>query len=196
MFFDAISDTVLGRTYEDRMDVARSMIIRSSKRIGRYNLLSSRPISIEFLYKEDAIYLLNNMKYLGEWVYVEKEFCKETEEKRKILKPYLRAVRRLPQYQRKCRLEEDTFITKGLSYMVDTLYKLPLDLSGVNLNSKATDQVLGFFSSLNLLSNFHPCKFTHKGITYHSFEQFIQHMKSEFFDDKATSQKILNCTTA
>ena len=107
MIYGAISDTVLGRSYEERLDVARTMIIKNSRRTGKYNPLSSRPFTVEFLYKEDATYLLNNRKYLGECVYVEKEFCKETEDKCKILKPYLRAARKLPQYNCKCRLEDD-----------------------------------------------------------------------------------------
>ena len=196
MIYDAISDTVLSRTYEERLDVARSMVIRNSRRTGKYNPLSNRPISVEFLYKEHAMYLLNNRKYLGEQVYVEKEFCKETEDRHKILKPYLRATRKLPQYNHKCRLEDDTLVIKGLSYTTETLHKLPENLSGVNLNSKSTDCVLGFFGSLNPLSNFHPCQFTYKGISYHCSEQYIQHMKSKFFDDTSTAAQILKCETA
>ena len=60
MIHDVISDTVLGRSYEERIKVARTMVIHSSRRTGKYNPLSSRPISMEFLYKEDAVYLLNN----------------------------------------------------------------------------------------------------------------------------------------
>ena len=190
--YSAISDTLLGRTYEERIEVARTMTRRSSRRIGKYNPMSSRPISVEFLFKEDAIYLLNNRKYLGESVYVDREYCSETEEKRKILCPYLWAARRLPQFHRKCRLEDDTLIIKGLSYTTDTLHCLPVELRGINLNSKSTQDVLGFFGSLNPLSNFYPCKFTHKGHTYHSSEQLIQHMKAEFFEDTNISGQILN----
>ena len=121
---DAISDTLVGRSYEERLEVARTMIIRSSRRIGKYNPMSSRPISVEFLYKENANYLLNNRKYLGKRIYVDREYCKETEDKRKILRPYLQAAWWLPQFHCKCRLEEDTLVIKGLSYTTDTLHKL------------------------------------------------------------------------
>ena len=128
MIYDAISDTLLGRSYEEFMSIARSMTIRSSKGIGRYNPLSSRPVSIEFLCKEDADYVLNNRKYLGECVFIDREYCKETGEKRNILRPYLKAARQLPQFRRKCRLEDDTLVLKGLSYTTDTLHKLPPEL--------------------------------------------------------------------
>ena len=196
MIYDAISDNLPERSYEECMSVARSMIIRTSKRIGRYNPLSSRPVSVEFLCKEDTDYVLNNRKYLGESVFVDREYCKETEDKRKILRPYLKAARQLPQYKRKCRLDEDMLVIKGLSYTTDTLHKLPTELHGINLNSKTTKDVLGFFGSLNPLSHFHPCKFTHKGITYHSSKQFIQHMKAEFFEDEPIATQILSSTLA
>ena len=194
--YDAISDTLIGRSYEERLEVAKTMIIRSSRRVGKYNPMSSRPISVEFLYKEDANYLLNNRKYLGKRIYVDREYCKETKDKRKILRPYLRAARRLPQFHCKCRLEEDTLVIKGLSYTTDILHKLPTELRGVNLNSKSMEHVLGFFGSLNPLSNFYPCSFSYKGHTYHSSKQYIQHMKSEYFDNKNTSAQILNSETA
>ena len=194
--YSAISDTLLGCTYEERLEVARTMTIRSSRKIGKYNPMSSRPISVEFLFKEDAIYLLNNRKYLGERVYVDHEYCSETEEKQKILPPYLRAVRRIPKFHRKCRLEDDSLIIKGLSYTTDTLHQLPPELHGINLNSKSTQEILGFFRSLNPLSNFHPCKFTYKDVTYHSSEQFIQHMKAEFFEDKGAVEQILQSSSA
>ena len=44
LIYDAISDTLLGRSYEEKMNVARTMIIRGSKRIGRYNPISSHPL--------------------------------------------------------------------------------------------------------------------------------------------------------
>ena len=79
---------------------------------------------------------------------------------------------------------------------MDMLHKLPQELCGVNINSKSTHEVLGFFGSLNPLSNFYPCSFTYKGKDYHSSEQYIQHMKAEFFGDDSIVNHILNSCTA
>ena len=64
--FGVLSNTVLGTTYEDRLDTAKIMYIKNSSRIGRYRRMYNRPISVEFLYKEDEDYLLNNRSYLPE----------------------------------------------------------------------------------------------------------------------------------
>ena len=108
--FIAISDTLLGRTLDERLNSARSMLIKGSKRIGTYRSMRTRPISVEFVYKHDAEYLLTNKRYLPQGVYVDKEYCQETEECRKILRPYLKAARKLPLYHKKCRLDDDTLV--------------------------------------------------------------------------------------
>ena len=105
-----MSETLIGQTLEDRLNTARGMIIKGSKRIGPYRSMRNRPISVEFMYKYDCEYFLNNRKYLGQGVFVDKEFCKETEESLIILRPYLQAARRIPMYHKKCRLDEDVLV--------------------------------------------------------------------------------------
>ena len=82
----AISETIIGSTIEDRMEIVRSMVIKGTKEIGYYRSMRSHPLPVEFLYKGDAEYILKNHKYLGEGVYVDQEYCKETEECRRILR--------------------------------------------------------------------------------------------------------------
>ena len=90
--FAILSNTVLGTTYEDRLDTAKIMYIKHSSRLGKFRRMYNRPVSVEFLYKEDADYLLNNRSYLPEGVYVDRQYSKETEEERKQLRPYLKAA--------------------------------------------------------------------------------------------------------
>ena len=134
--FGILSSTVLGTTYEDRLDTAKIMYIKNSSRIGRYRRTYNRPISVEFLYKEDADYLINNRSYLPDGVYIDRQFSRETEEERKQLRPYLKAARRLPQYHRRCKLKENVLVIKGISYTVDDLHKLPPELKGERICSK------------------------------------------------------------
>ena len=79
----ALFDTLLGRTKEDRLNIARGMLIKSTKRVGTYQSMRVQPISVEFLYKADAEYLLQNRKYLSDGIYVDKEYCKNVEDKHK-----------------------------------------------------------------------------------------------------------------
>ncbi|MCG8621437.1 MAG: NADAR family protein, partial [Proteobacteria bacterium] len=193
---EAIASTVLGQTYQERYEVAKWMTIKNTRRIGTYKAMKTRPISVEFMNKEDAEYVLQNRKYLPEQVFVDKEYCQETEESRKVLRPYLRAARKLTKYQKKCKLDGDTLIIKGITYNVNTLDKLPDDLNGFNISSKSTNNVFGFFGNLNPFSNFHQTPFIYEDKRFHCSEQYIQFTKAIHFKDKQTSELILNATNA
>ena len=194
--YDILSETVLGTTYDMRLGVAKTMAIRSSKRLGRYSPMRSRPISIEFLHKHNANYVLQNKKHLPQGIYADMEYCKDTEEQRKQLRPYLLATRRLPQYYKKCRLEGSTLVLKGTSYNTNTLHKLPKELNNFNISSRSNNNVLRFFGKMNPLSNFFPCAFTHQGKTFHSSEQYIQYMKAEYCGDESTASLLLSTNDA
>ena len=153
--------------------------------------MRTRPITVEFMYKLDAEYLINNWKYLSEGVFVDKEYCKETEECRRILRPYLRAARKLPRYHKKCRLDEDTLVLCGVSYTKDNLGRLPEDLSGFKSSSKTKDNKFGFYGNMNRFSNFYPCKFFRDGRAYNCTEQFIQFQKAKFFNADSVAENIL-----
>ncbi len=49
-----------------------------------------------------------------------------------------------------------------------------------------------FFSQKDFLSNWFPCAFTVKGITFNCVEQFMMYTKSMLFGDTVTANKILN----
>ena len=87
--FISISETLLRRNLDESLNSTRSMLIKSSRRIGSYSSMKTCPISMDFVYKYDVDYLLANKKYLPQGVYVDKEYCHETEESRRILRPYL-----------------------------------------------------------------------------------------------------------
>ena len=61
--------------------------------------------------------------------------------------------------------------------------------------TKATEEAIGFFGELCLLSNFHHSPFLYKEVDYHSSEQMIQHMKAKLFGDKVAQKQILDAKT-
>ena len=128
-----MTETVLRRNYDDRLETVKLMPTKSAKRLGTYSSVRSRPISVEFLYRSDADYLMNNKKYLGEGIYIDREYCKATEEKRRILRPFLKAARKLPRYHKKCRLDGKELVLRGVSYTVDKLDRLPEELQAIAL---------------------------------------------------------------
>ena len=194
--FAILSNTVLGTTYEDRLDTVKIMYIKHSSRLGKFRRMYNRPVSVEFLYKEDADYLLNNRSYLPDGVFVDRQYSKETEEERKQLHPYLKAARQLPHYHRCCKLGENVLVIKGISYTIDDIHRLPPDLSGDRICSKSDPETYGFFGRLHLFSNFYQVPFKFQGNSYHSSEQMIQHLKATFFDADDIADQIMSTTTA
>ena len=192
--FIAFTETIIGRSLDDRLETARSMYIKGTKRIGIFKTMKVHPIIVEFMYKADAEYILNNKKYLGEGIYADRAHCKETEDTRRILQPYWKAAKKNPEYRHKCKLEEGTLIVKGLSYTVEDLHKLPMALSGFNISSTNDDFSFGYFRYMNPFSNFHLARFNLDGKQFHCSEQFIQYAKAKFFNCEDVANRILNCT--
>ena len=147
------------------------------------------------MYKTDADYLLQNRRYLSDGIYVDKEYCKDIEEKRKKLRPYLTAVCRIPHYQHKCKLEQGTLVVRGVNYTMNDLDCLPANLKGFNISSKTENSVFSFFGSINPLSNFHPSPFLFEGQAFHCIEQLIQLKKAQYFKDEDTAPRILSAKT-
>ena len=102
-----LSNTIEGPDYKSRLVIARKMSIRRCKRLGRFNKQKARPISIEFDYKEDVEYILENKGYLRFGIYIDLEYTGEIEYKRRLLMPLLRAAKQHEHLKKKSRLEED-----------------------------------------------------------------------------------------
>ena len=69
--------------------------------------------------------------------------------------PILKAVKRLPDYKRQSRLEDDKLVLKGRPYTVSMLNQLPDELNTFKVTSKEDAFTVGFFGGINPLSNCH-----------------------------------------
>ena len=58
--YEALAETVLGRTLKDRLSTAKTMVIKNTKRVGKYCSMINRPIVVKFLHKDDVDYVVNN----------------------------------------------------------------------------------------------------------------------------------------
>ena len=153
-------------------------------------------MAICFERKQHANILLENKSYLLRGVFIDREYTKEVEDNRRLLKPILRLAKHIPKYQGKCKLDEDTLIILGMKYTVNTMHLLPPDLSGFCVSSRSSKETLGFFGELNPLSNFHPWKFAVEEQEYHCTEQLIQRQKAMHFGDSTTAKRILASASA
>ena len=81
---------------QSRLSAARCCIIRRCKWLGRPNPHRPRPISVEFESKRDVDAILENKYYLSKGIFADKEYCADTERKRRLLRPILRATKMKP----------------------------------------------------------------------------------------------------
>ena len=113
-----------------------------------------------------------------------------------MLLPVLRAARKLEDYKKQSRMDDNRIILKGKSYTIHTLNQLPEELNAFKVTSKEDHNTIGFFGEINPLSNFHPAPFKLEGIDYIFSKQFIQASKAKYFGDHKTLNNILCCTTS
>ena len=195
MVVDVLAYTMFGSNHHEQINATRKILIKKTVRLGKFNSYKGRPISVTFVYNEDCEHLLANKKYLPKGVFVDKQYCEETENIRRILRPVIRKARR-GTYKGRCRMEKDQVVIDGKRYGLRNLHQLPSDISTFKCTSEESEDCVGFFGELNELSNFHPCKFKINGITYSSSEQWIQHCKAKYFKDNITMAQIMSTENA
>ena len=145
----AISHTISGDTAKDRMDQASSVPIKDVKHLGKYVLMCTRPVLVEFYHKSDAEFLHSNKTHLPKGVYIDKQYSKETEKERRKLRPILCAARKHENFKGKCKMEGPTLIIKGRNYSSSNLHLLPEEINGYRVTRRVDEdkKVIGFFGN-------------------------------------------------
>ena len=123
----------------------------------------------------------HKLKDRAEPVYINEQFPREIEQKRKILRPLLKEAKKR---SHKATLVQDKLIVNGRPYHVDTLMYLPFDIS--TLSTKLTQDHVLFGGRLSPFSNFFKMghTFTVADITYTCSEQYYQRAKALFAGDQ------------
>ena len=192
----AITDTMEGDSEEEQRTNASKTSIESVERLGKYNPMRTRPVKVKFGEKRDVDNLFRNRKKLPKGVFIDKEYSKSTEKERRLLRPVIKAARRLDKYKGVCRLEGPQLVIEGKRYHRQNIHTLPEDLNPMDVTSKSDSDTLAFFGELNPFSNFHPCKFDLEGESFNSSEQYIQWTKAKYCGDRIAMERILNCEDA
>ena len=192
----AIANTMEGETEEEQRTNASQTSIESVERLGKYNPMRARPVKVKFGEKRDVDNLFKNRKKLPKGVFIDKEYSKSTEKERRLLRPVIKAARRLDKYKGVCRLEGPQLVIEGKRYHRQNIHTLPEDLNPMDVTSRCDDETVAFFGELNPLSNFHPCKFNLGGESFNSSEQYIQWIKAKYCGDRIAMERILNCEDA
>ena len=124
----AIASTMTGETEEEQKKNASQTSIDSVERIGKYNPMRTRPIKVKFNEKKDVDNLFKNRKRLLKGIFIGKEYSKSTEKERRLLKPVIKAARRLDKYKGVCRLDGPQLVIEGKCYHRHNIHNLPEDL--------------------------------------------------------------------
>ena len=191
LVYSALASTIEADDENDHKQAARKLEIRRARRIGRFNENYDRPILIEFTFKCDTDYIMENRSYLESGIYIDWGYTSDIEYRRKLLQPILRAARNHEDYKGRCRIDKDKLVILGRNYGLHNLTQLPEDLQPFRVTSRETDDCISFFGALNPLSNFYPAKFKVGDETYILTEQYIQAQKAEYFKDKQSYDKIM-----
>ena len=192
----AIANTMQGESEEDKKNSAGQTSIESVERLGKYDPLRTRPVKVKFSDKKDVDNLFKSRKKLPKGIYIDKEYSKSTEKERRLLRPVIKAARRMDKYKGACHLEGPQLVIEGKRYHCQNIHTLPEDLNPMEVTSRSNKNIFAFFGELNPLSNFHPCKFDLDGESFNSSEQYIQWTKAKYCGDKIAMECILNCEDA
>ena len=193
--YRAISDTISREIPEERLQLAREVESIKTRCLSKPDPSRTCAISVELSNKYDVEQIYANRFNMEEGVYVDREFYQATEKDRRLLRPILKAAKNLPQYKKNCRLEGNQLVLDGKRYNKENLHQLPKKLDPMKVVTKTTEDSIGFFGELCLLSNFHHSPFLYNEVNYHSLEQMIQHMKAKVFVEKVVQKQILDAKT-
>ena len=83
----------------------------------------------------------------------------------------------------------------GITYKVEDIPNLPLDLAAYKAAEKSNDSHLVFSGDLSPYSNLHRSLFIINRQNFHSTEQWIQYQKTLMFGDSFTANQILQSET-
>ena len=185
-----------GETDEEKKNKAGQTPIESVEQLGKFNPQRTRPIKVKFVEKQDAIRVLKNKRKLPTGIFAKREFSKGTEKERRLVRPVLKAARKLDKSKGKVHMSGPHIVIDGKHFHRHNIHTLPLDLEATSVTSKSDNSTYAFFGELNPLSNFHSCKFTFGGEEFHSSEQLIQYKKAEFCNDEPAMRRILASSDA
>ena len=107
---EALKNLISSNSDEEAEQTVKNFEIQRCKCLGKYFKDHARPISVDFLRKDDTDYIMENKSQLPGGVYADREYNQETERKRKLLQPILKAARQHTDFQGRCKMDRDTLV--------------------------------------------------------------------------------------
>lgn len=121
---------------------------------------------------------------------IQADLPKRLREDVRLLYRVLRAAESVPEYKTAF-VSDYSIALDGKTYSPRELELLPLPLRPSTLATRASDQVLTFFSRHTFLSNHHHSEFKIQGNKFHNVEQYLAFRRASLSGKKSTIQKAL-----
>ena len=131
-------------------------------------------------------------KLKGTNIFINDDYPMEIEKKRGALRPVLRHVKGVDP---KPTLIQDKLRFKGRLYTVESVMKIPIDMSRLGTKLSDTNDML-FAGEYTPLSNFCPCRISIDNTTFPSSEHLFQYKKAASLGQHDIAASILTAPTA
>ena len=102
---EALKNLISSNSDEEAEKTVKYFEIQRCKCLGKYFKDRARPISVDFLRKDDTDYIMENKSQLPGGVYADREYNQETKRNRKLLRPILKVARQHKDFQGRCKMD-------------------------------------------------------------------------------------------
>lgn len=180
---------------ENITGLPQNIKISRSHRVGPFRNDHTRPIVCHIHWYKNKVKILRGKKQLPDGIYVEEDFPPEVIERRKILRPVLKAALQKEDYKNNTYLSVDRLVINNTVYTcapINNLDSLPEDLNPRLLSERSDEETLVYFGIGSPFSNFHKSNFVIDNVKYCCNEQFIQSQKAASCNDDRAQSRIMN----
>lgn len=182
---------------KDLPNVPNNMKISRCHRVGPYRPGQTRGVICHIHWYGDKLLLYKNKRRLPMGVKIHDDYPPEIEERRRALKPILKAALGIDHYKGNTFLSVDKLIVNKTTYTYAPIYnldQLPEDINPASVCEKRDEDTLVYFGIGSPLSNFHKSEFKIDNTLYTCNEQYIQSQKASLFNDDIAEQRIMQTT--
>ncbi len=189
---DVKLETEIRKMFSENMNILNPGRIAIDKfhRLGKLNESAKRPRTVLVRFKSltdrDTVWA-KRTSLRGSKLFLKEDFCKDTEDQRRQLLPYLRSSVMLGA---KSTLKTNKIIVNSTTYNIDNLHTFPKILDPMTAATREQDDKLLFFTKESVFSNFHPAPFKMGLENYDHSEQYYQCKKAEHFQKDDIAHKI------
>ena len=166
-------------------------------RLGAFKQGRTRVVMARFAHFKDKLTALEMRAKLKDkhGILLFDDLPEEIDKSQRKLHPVFKALQHVkescPDVLQTVKLKNGKLILNGVYFDLDTLDKLPEDVSLDKLFTPSKDGTTAFFRCFSKLSNHYNSSFTVKGTQFSSMEQFLMYSKATFFGDGESSAKIM-----